>query len=126
MKILVRSAHATVIISFFCAFSDFSKMDSNQIIKAIHVANVFTFWITLNCFYIGHCVINVFRLGSYFFNIIEKKQFEKILRRERKPRPTRLPYKSVRMASYVVCETGLGFPPLNSLCSQRKTWLMMW
>ena len=56
VKILVRSAHATVIISFFCAFSDFNKMDSDQIIKAIPVANVFTFWITLNCCYIGHCL----------------------------------------------------------------------
>lgn len=47
-------------------------MDSNQIIKAIPVDTVFTFWITLNCFYIGHCLRNVFRPGSYFFNVIEK------------------------------------------------------
>ena len=87
-------------------------MYSDQIIKAFPVAKVFTFWITLNCFYIGHCLRNVFRPGSYFFNIIEKIDLKKFLR-ERKPRPTRLPYKFVRMAPYVVGETGLGiFFPL--------------
>ena len=76
-KILLRAAFASVIVSFFSSFTNFDKMDGEQILKAIPFPNVVTLWIMLNFSYIGHCLRNIFELGHYFFNVIEKIELKK-------------------------------------------------